>query len=178
MAKLLHDVTKLSRFCYYFVPILWLFCPDFVTFLWLFCSFIKSFLLSWLDWLVVPLTTCHNSEPVIRVRVSMTIWPNFWLIYFSGTARKIMPIIKYEIFSMILSCCVVFKSLDLHNSSFWHMIDIFDPIKNMWQAAATNLFILTNNLKGNLMFHFSSTPRAQHVRNVSATYKLSRGRIF
>ena len=38
------------------------------------------------------------------------------------------------------------------------MIDIFDPIKNMWQAAATNLYILTNNLRGNLMFHFSSTP--------------------
>ena len=28
----------------------------------------------------------------------------------------------------------------------------------MWQAAATNLYILTNNLRGNLMFHFSSTP--------------------
>ena len=117
----------MSRFCHYFVPILSRFCHYFVTNLFISLLLHKIIFVAWLDWLVVPLTTGYNNEPVIRVRV--TEWPNFWLIYFSGTARKIMPIIKYEIFSMILSCCVVFKSLDLHNSAFWHMIDIFDPIK-------------------------------------------------
>ena len=111
-------------------------CHENVTKLWRQCSFIKLFLLDpWLDWLV-PLTNGHNSEPAIRVRV--LTWPNSWLIYFSGTARKIKSIIKYVIFSMILSCCVVFKSLVLHNSVydryFWSAKKHVLSISLYWQT--------------------------------------------
>ena len=59
---------------------MWRKCDENVTKMWRQCSFIKLFLLApWLDWLV-PLTPGHNSEPAIRVRVS--IWPIFWLINF------------------------------------------------------------------------------------------------
>ena len=37
----------------------------------------KIIFVAWPDWLVVPLTTCHNSDPVIRVRVSTLDDPIF-----------------------------------------------------------------------------------------------------
>jgi hypothetical protein len=64
----LKDGQVITR-CHENVTFMLLLCYFYVTFMSRNCSFIKLFLLApWLDWLV-PLTTGHNSEPAIRVRV-------------------------------------------------------------------------------------------------------------